>query len=181
MLRHSVNHPLMIGIPKPDRWFDYIHSRFLVGAIPADKWEQYIQECARVCASDGWVEVIESNGQLIGGGPACQQFNTWTTGGFKSRGIDVNLMQNLDELMLKAGLINVTKQTFIVPFGTWGGKAGELFAENYRLLSGSIQPLITNVFNVTKEEVERNCTLMVEEFKSHKAHVIMNVYLGQKQ
>jgi hypothetical protein len=115
------------GIPKPDHYFDYVRQRFLNGGIPAAKWKQHIQECARICASDGWVEIIESDGQITNGGPACQQFNTWLVEGSKIRGIDMNLMLNLDTLMREAGLINVTKQTFTGLLGPWGGKPGELF------------------------------------------------------
>jgi hypothetical protein len=83
--------------------------------------------------------------------------------------------------MREADLVNVTKQTFVAPIGPWGGKAGGLFAENSRAVSSAIQPLVTSVFNVSKEEVERNCTLALEEFKTHHAYIDIYVYLGQKQ
>jgi hypothetical protein len=150
-----VNHPLVIGIPKPDNLFDYIHQRFLIGAIPTNKWKQHIQECARVCASDGWVEIVEPSSQIMGGGPACQQFNTWLAEGSKRRGIDGNMVKCLDELMHEAGLIHITKQTITAPIGPWGGKAGKLFAEDFRLLNDSLQPLFTNVLGVPKEDVEK--------------------------
>jgi hypothetical protein len=153
----------------------------LIGGIPADKWKQHIQECARVCASGGWVEIVEMNPLSVDGGPACQQINTWSAEGFKTRGIDLGMAQNLDELMHEAGLINVTKQSFTVPIGSWGGRAGELFFEDYRLAAGSMQPLITGVLGVPKEEVERNIALMMEEFKSHQAYSTIYVYLGQKK
>jgi hypothetical protein len=171
----------MLGIPRPDRWFDYVRQRFLVGAIPADKWMQHIQECIRACASDGWIEIIESDTQIVDGGPACQQYNTWIAGGLKTRGIDVNIVKNLDELMREAGLINVRRQLVIVPIGPWGRKAGELFFEDFKLINKAIQPLITTVFNMPKEEVERNGTLMMEEFKSYHAYSVIYVYSGQKR
>jgi ubiquinone/menaquinone biosynthesis C-methylase UbiE len=169
------------GIQKPDNWFDYVHQRLLISAIPADKWKHHIQECARVCASGGWVEIIETDGQVIGGGPACQQFSVWTTQALKMRGVDLDMGQNLDELMREAGLINVTKQTFTAPIGPWGGRVGELFAEDLRLGHSSIQPFITGVLNVPKEEVERNTALILEEFKSYQPYSNIYVYLGQKQ
>jgi hypothetical protein len=151
----TANYPLVLGIPKPNNYFDDVRQRFLAGAIPADKWKQHIQECTRVCTSGGWVEIIEANAQIADGGPACQQFNIWTTEGTKLRGIDLNMAQNLEGLMREAGLVNVTRQIFTAPFGSWGGRAGELFAEDYRLASSSIQPLVTSVFNISKEEVEK--------------------------
>jgi hypothetical protein len=176
-----VNHHHVIGIPKPDGWFDYVHQRFLNGAIPADKWKQHIRECVRICASGGWVEIIETSGDMLGGGPACQQFNTWSGEGFKTRGIDLSMAKDLDGLMRDAGLINVTKEVFTMPIGPWGGRAGELFAENYRLASFSVQPLYASVFGISKEEVESKAALMLEEFKSYQTYSEVYVYLGQKQ
>jgi hypothetical protein len=121
------------------------------------------------------------NGLSVGGGPVCQQFSNWFVEGLKMRGVDVNMVENLDELMREAGLTNVTKQTFTAPIGPWGGKVGELFAENSRLGSISIQPLVTSAFGMPKEEVERNAALIMEEFKSYQAHFDIHVYLGQKQ
>jgi ubiquinone/menaquinone biosynthesis C-methylase UbiE len=169
------------GIRKPDNYFDYVHHRFLVGAIPANQWKQYIQECVRVCASDGWVEIVETDIQIVDGGSACQQLNTWLIKGGNTRGIDIDMVQHLDELMHEAGLNNVTKQTFTAPIGPWGGKVGKLFAEDYRLVSSSIQPFVTNALHVPKEDVEKNCALMLEEFESHQAYANIYVYLGQKQ
>jgi hypothetical protein len=149
--------------------------------MPTDKWRQHIQECVRVCTSGGWVEIIEPNGQIMGGGPACQRFNTWSAEGLKARGIDLNLMHHLDELMREAGLINVTRQTVRAPIGPWGGKAGELFFEDFRLLNGSLQPSFTNTLGVPKEEVEENGALLVEEYRSCQTYMDIYVYLGQKQ
>jgi hypothetical protein len=169
------------GISKPGNYFDYVRHRLLVAAMPADKWMPYIQECIRVCAPGGWIEIIETDAQIINGGPACQQLDAWAIEGFKTRGIDIMMVNHLDELMREAGLINVTKQTFVGPFDAWGGKAGALFAEDFRLLTSSVQPLITNALSVPKEEYERMAALMLEEFKSHQAHINIHVYLGQKQ
>jgi ubiquinone/menaquinone biosynthesis C-methylase UbiE len=169
------------GIPRPDSWFDYVRQRFLTSAIPADKWKPHIQECIRVCSSGGWVEIIETNGQIADGGPACENFNAWTTEAFKKRGMDINLIKNLEELLHEAGLTNVTKQVFTAPFGSWGGKAGELFADDYRIVNNSLQPLITSALGVPKEEVEKNGALMMEEFKSHQAYMNIYVYVGQKK
>jgi hypothetical protein len=145
----------VIGIPRPDGWFDYIYQRYLVGAIPKDKWKQHIQECVRVCGSDDWVEFVEMDGQVLNGGPASQKFSTWTIEGVKARGIDLNMVQDLEGLMRETGPNKITKQIFTMPIGPWGGKASELFSNGLKLASSSLQPLITAVLCVPKEEVEK--------------------------
>jgi hypothetical protein len=181
MPRPLVNYPFVIGIPRPDNYFDHVRQRLLVTAIPSDKWKQHIQECARVCASGGWVEIVEMTGQFAEGGPACRQFNTWVAGGLKKRGVDLDAVQNLDELMREVGLINVTKQIFVAPFGSWSGKAGEFFVEDYKLANSGLQPLVTSVFGVPKEDVERNGASAIEEFDPYQAYMNIYVYFGQKQ
>jgi hypothetical protein len=44
MLISLIDHSLVTGIPKPDNYFDYVHQRFLTGALPKNKWKQHIQE-----------------------------------------------------------------------------------------------------------------------------------------
>jgi ubiquinone/menaquinone biosynthesis C-methylase UbiE len=169
------------GIPRPDNYFDYVRHRLLVAAMPADKWMPYIQECVRICAPGGWIEMVETDAVVIDGGDAVKQINDWGNEGFKKRGIDTDIVNHLDELLREAGLTNVTKQTFVGPIGAWGGPAGELLNRNFQLLSSSVQPLITNVVGVPKEEYERMVALGDEESKTHQRYTNINVYLGQKQ
>jgi hypothetical protein len=131
----------------PDNWFDYVRHRFWAGTTPSDKWKQHIPGRARIYASGGWAEVLVTNGQIIDGGSACQQFNIRLTAGVKTRGVDLNMVQKSNGLMREAGLSNVTKQTFTAPFGPWEGKAGEL----------SLQKVQTSqmvAFNHTQRSVE---------------------------
>jgi hypothetical protein len=171
----------VIGIPRPDNYFDYVRQRFLTGAIPTDKWKDHSQECIHVCEPGGWVEIVETFGQFFEGGPAFQQFNTWIAEALKKRGIDVYLAHQLDEVMREAGLTNVAKEAFIAPVGAWGGKPGELFYEDLKLFRQAVQPLITGVHGVPKEEVEKVADALLEECNSHQVHLKIFAYLGQKQ
>jgi SAM-dependent methyltransferase len=168
------------GIPKPDGWFDYIHQRMLIGAIPKDAWEDHIKECARVCASGGWIELLEVNALLLGGGPAAEQFNRWATGGFAAVGINPTLAGELDVFLKKAGFINIRKMYYKLPCGPWGGKAGLLFARDFKLLNSSLKPLFTRAFNISDEVVDANTEEIMKEIEVHKAYADFYVYVGQK-
>jgi hypothetical protein len=172
---------ICIGIRKPDNWFDLVHQRILISGIPLDAWQSHIDECTRICTPGGWVEIIELDGQLIGGGPACEQSNIWIREGLKARGIDVTVAERLDTLMHRSGLVNISKQTYVLPFGNWGGKAGELLAEDFRLACESLKVLFTNTLDVTLEEVNANTAKVLDELKASRAHVKLYVYLGQKR
>jgi hypothetical protein len=169
-----------IGILKPDNWFDYVHQRFLVAAIPKNKWQSHINECARICAPRGWVEFVESDGILFDGGPGMQQFNTWIIQGLATRNIDMTMADQLGVLMHKAGLVNVTMQTYVVPFGDWGKQAGRLFAENYRMIINSLEPLFIDVLCIPREQFKDTLNLVLEELKHGRAYMKLQVYFGQK-
>jgi hypothetical protein len=169
-----------IGIPKPDNWFDYVHQRFLVAAIPKDGWQKHINESVRICAPGGWIEFIESDGIVIDGGPGTQQFNTWLIQGLAARGVDITVVDRLDVPMRKAGLVNVTTQSYIMPVGDWGNQAGLLFAEVFRMFVESIEPLFIDVLRIPREQVETVVALALEEFKYTRSHTKFYVHLGQK-
>jgi hypothetical protein len=169
-----------IGIPKPDNWFDYVHQRFLVAAIPKDEWQNHISECVRICAPGGWVEFVESPSIFIDGGPGVQQFNKWFIQAIATRGIDTTIVEQLDVFMRKAGLVNITTQTYILPFGDWGKQVGLLFAENFRLFVESIEPLFTDVLCIPREQFKATLALTLEEFKHSQVHAKLYVHLGQK-
>jgi SAM-dependent methyltransferase len=171
---------IKIGILKPDNWFDYIHQRLLVAAIPKDDWQNHINECVRICTPGGWVEFVEPTGIFIGGGPGIQQFNTWFIQGFATRGIDIAMVDRLDALMRKAGLVNVTTQTYIMPFGDWGKQVGLLFVEDFRLFVESIEPLFIDVLSIPREQFKVTLASTMEEFKHTRTCMKLYVHLGQK-
>src|SRR6266542_3569371 len=48
---------LFDGLPFTDNSFDFVFQRFLVGAIPKDKWSFVINELTRVLKPGGYLEV----------------------------------------------------------------------------------------------------------------------------
>jgi hypothetical protein len=151
-----------------------------VVAIPKDDWQKHINECVRICTPGGWVEFVETTCFFIDGGSGTQQFNTWLIQGFAARGIDITMVDRLDALMRKAGLVNVTTQTYIMPFGDWGRQVGRLFAEDFRLAIESIEPLFIDVLSIPREQFKATLALVLEEFKHARACMKFYVHLGQK-
>jgi SAM-dependent methyltransferase len=174
------NTVFVTGIPKPDGWFDYVHQRLLIAAIPKDAWQDHLRECARVCASGGWIELIETNAILVGSGPAGEQYNHWVRNSFLARDIDLLQADKLDVLLEEAGFINIEKIVYKFPLGRWGGRAGALFAEDFKLLNYSLKPLFTKVFNISDEVVEANVEQAMKELEEHQAYAEFYVYVAQK-
>jgi SAM-dependent methyltransferase len=167
------------GIPHPDGSFDYVRSRFLVSAMPKDAWAKYIKECVRLCAPGGWIEIVETDVQFRNTGPCCEKFNEWIYGGMSKRGIDIRAVAGLESHLKDAGLINVTSQIVDMPFGHWGGVAGELFIKDFQLVLGAFKPLLLCNPGVTEEAVEANNKGCFEEM--YNGHVTMNMYIYTAQ
>jgi hypothetical protein len=123
-----------------------------------------LSECARVCASGGWIELIETNAQLVGGSSAAEQYNYWVRNSLLARNID----------------LNVEKTVYRFPVGHWGGGAGQLFAQDFRLFNCSLKPLLAKVFNISDEVVETNIENVMKELENHHTYAEFYVYVGQK-
>jgi hypothetical protein len=176
----SFNIVFTIGISKPDGWFDYVHQRLLIAAIPKDAWQDHLIECARVCASGGWIELVETNAILVGGGLAAEQYNRWVRNGFLACNVDLMLADRLDVFLEEARFVNIRKIVYRFPFGCWGGRAGQLFAQDFRLLNYSLIPLFTKVFNISSEVVKANTEQAMKELEEYQAYAEFYVYVGQK-
>jgi hypothetical protein len=151
-----------------------------VAAIPKDEWQNHINECVRICAPGGWVEFVEFTGIFYDGGPGIQQFSTWLTQGLATRGVDITMVERLDVLMRKAGLVNVTTQSYLMPFGDWGKQVGRLFVEDFRLFVESLEPLFIDMLSIPREQFKATLALILEEFKHTRTHTKFYVHLGQK-
>lgn len=104
---------------KPDH-FDYVHIRFLNGAIP--DWAELYKQAYRVCKPGGWIEHLDlssvpvSDDDSIAKGSALEQYGIL----FKEAGKRLGLTQtiaedNLQENGLKAaGFVNLAVKEFKV-------------------------------------------------------------------
>ncbi len=128
-------------LPFADGTFTYTHMRFMVTAMPAEKWPQVVGELARVTASGGWVELIE--GDLpVEGGPALDQLRAWLMQLVALRGVDGTLGSRIGTFLTEVGLTNVVARNTLLPMGPQGGKIGQLVATDmFSAFRGLTQPL----------------------------------------
>jgi|ERR1019366_8596813 ubiquinone/menaquinone biosynthesis C-methylase UbiE len=125
---------LLHGLPFAAQQFHYIHQRLLVAAIPVDKWPWVIEELRRVTHPEGWLELVEMGNTFHQTGPATKQFLAWWVNICTSQGIDASKMSQLDSLLTQSGFLHVQTKTITIPVGNWGGRIGNLLAQN--LLAG---------------------------------------------
>jgi ubiquinone/menaquinone biosynthesis C-methylase UbiE len=172
---------LFVGVPRPDDFFDYVHHRLLVLAMPKEIWPKYIKECVRICAPGGWIEMLETDMLIHNAGPACEKLNDVMRMGFKARGLDMDAPDRIQYHFEEEGLGNITFENYMIPISSCGGPLAEFFwtnqANNYR----AIRNIIKDKMDVTDEEFEKLLSDATEELKHRQSHLRGILTIGQKQ
>jgi ubiquinone/menaquinone biosynthesis C-methylase UbiE len=116
-------------LPFADNSFDFVHQRYLILAIPANRWSYVIAELLRVTRPGGWIELIETEPPM--GAPALDQLATWGTQLVGRRGIDMAMARQIGPLLSAGGATQVTARTLTIPVGKPGGRVGGMMVVDY--------------------------------------------------
>ncbi|RKP08290.1 S-adenosyl-L-methionine-dependent methyltransferase [Thamnocephalis sphaerospora] len=168
------------GLSDPDGYFDYVRHSLLVAAIPKEKWVPFVKECTRLCASGGWVEMVEFNCRVYEGGAVTERFSDILGDSLRAQGLSPETTEILDDLMRQAGLVDVQVKRFKLPFGKWGGTAGEIFVKDARMLHTALAPLYAKKFGMSVEDVEKLVQDLEDESNHYQAYSDFRIYIGRK-
>ena len=116
-------------LPFADNSFDFVHQRYLILAIPANRWPHVIAELLRVTRPGGWIELIET--EPPSGAPAIDQLATWGKQLIGRRGIDMAMAGQIGPLLTAGGAAQVTARTLTIPVGRPGGRIGGMMVVDY--------------------------------------------------
>lgn len=131
------------GIPFSSALFDYTHMRFLIAALPQNKYQDVVNAMVRVVRPGGWVEIAEP-GLMINADTGLETLWNWLIVLGQRRGIDMAASEHLPRFLENAGLTNVALRAVTIPYGMHGGQAGEMAAKNIISLFGGLrEPIIT--------------------------------------
>ncbi|KAI9785431.1 MAG: hypothetical protein M1816_000400 [Peltula sp. TS41687] len=138
--------------PFPSLWgwmntFDLVHQRLLIWGITATEWPAVVCNLLEAVRPGGYIQLVEAQWILPDVPnhlPEQKKLNlvqTWSTDCF---GGDIHIHERLEELLRRAGCVDVTMDSF--PFG-YGAQAtevedrissAELWVESFRHLAGKI-------------------------------------------
>ncbi|RKP11059.1 S-adenosyl-L-methionine-dependent methyltransferase [Thamnocephalis sphaerospora] len=167
--------------PHSTGYFDYVRHRLLVAAIPKDKWVPYVRECVRICASGGWVEMIDTNCAYQGGGAAWRRIGSMVKGALRARGLSLETVDILDTLMREAGLVDVCVEEFKVPAGRLsGGGIGELFLSGVCMATMALMPLFATTYGMSHQELDELVRKAKKEVEQHAAYLTFRAHIGRK-
>jgi SAM-dependent methyltransferase len=167
---------LLNGLPFASHTFHYVHQRLLVAAIPLEKWPWVVGELRRVAQPGGWIELAEMGNTFHHAGPATKQFLTWWIDIAASRGMDASKMSQIGVLLKQVGLSALQAETKLVPVGSWGGRLGNLLAQD--MLAGwpTMRPLAQSLLGVSSETFDAVIKRLEAEWNTF--HTTYEVYFA---
>jgi SAM-dependent methyltransferase len=142
------------GLPFAAQQFAYVHQRLLVAGIPVAQWPFVMRELQRVTQRGGWVELVEMGTRFHHAGPATRQFLEWFAAISQTRGIDASNAVQIGAFLHDASFLNVKTKTDVIPVGSWGGRIGNLLAQD--ILAGwpSMRPLAHTLLGVPPDQFD---------------------------
>jgi SAM-dependent methyltransferase len=145
---------VLAGLPFATQQFSYVHQRLLVAGIPVAQWPFVLSELRRVTQRTGWVELVEMGTRFHRAGTATQQFLAWFAAISQTRGIDASQVVQLGAFLHEVGFSHVKAKTDVIPVGKWGGRIGNLLAQD--ILAGwpSMRPLAHTLLGIVPEQFD---------------------------
>jgi SAM-dependent methyltransferase len=167
-------------LPFPNGYFDFVRHRIVNMPVRPENQQAYICECARVTAPGGWVELAQWQGFCEYAGSATAHWHNWFINAMQMRIADTYYIDQVDELMCNAGLVDVEKREFLVPIGSWAGTAGHLGWLNIAEGTELIAEELANAYGVRPEVILDLLPRMQREVEEHRSRFSFVVYFGRK-
>lgn len=179
----------VLALPFADGNFDFVHQRLLILALPATDWLKATQEVVRVARPGGWIELVESTGQVeflaTPRGPSgianLQRLNTWSVQACAKRGIDLTVGGQIRHVLHDSGLVNVQQNPIPIPLGAYGGRIGAMMETNYTAALGGLRNLILAMQVATAEEYDAAAAAAPAEIAQNTCTFPYYVAYGQKR
>lgn len=141
------------GLPFPDGSFDYIHMRFMAGAIPLTSIAGVMRELVRVLAPGGWIELVEP-GAFQNAGPSLAQLGAWGAELTARRGVEPSPGIRIRDWLYDAGLQNVAYRELVMPVGRHGGRLGQMATADGMAMMTALRAVVVAQGLATPEDYE---------------------------
>ncbi|KAI8637879.1 S-adenosyl-L-methionine-dependent methyltransferase [Parasitella parasitica] len=176
---------LQSKFPYSDSSFDFVRMRLMISFITEPQLLHLLSEIHRILKPDGYFEVLDCEYQIQRPGLLCAQIiNREIPLVLQNRLGTVKYLPSHDvstNLTLHGGFVNVYQHLTHIPIG-WGGKLGEVHAQNLIGLLTSIHPDIKQDLTVLHDgkDVDDLIVQAVNECAVQRSHVKWFVCYGQK-
>lgn len=169
------------GLPYPPRSFAYVHQRFLVAGIKANDWPQVVAELTRVTRPGGWLELVEVSGRFDSPGPQTLEFMEAGNRLSVALGFRPDMMEQLDHLLLGAGIAEVETQILPVPVGEWGGRIGQSLMKNMLTGYSAMKPAYCQQLGMRPEKFDQYLRNMTVEWSQYHSSFLFFAAYGRRR
>ncbi|KAJ8658324.1 hypothetical protein O0I10_006007 [Lichtheimia ornata] len=175
-------HNIIDPAPFPDNTFGYVHQRLLVLGLLATDWVKVIDDLLRVLKPGGWLELLEvSFPQLMNAGPKCTLLMHSVAKYAREKGLNPDIPHEMEDLMRKAGCVNLVFREVPIPIGH-GGKLGDLLWDDFWDVFNTMHAIIVRYYPemADQEYYTKFLSETKQECKEHGTYIRWYRCHGQK-
>lgn len=159
---------ILEGSHYDDNCMDFVHVRFLIGAIPSAKLSIMCDELFRVCRRGGYVAMADPSNVLIRPGPRFAEWHKFMQELCVRGGFHHHIALMYEQALMKAGFVDAKVVKVPVHIGEWAGDVGSLQAENMMRL-GLILPVMLPELLTQDEAVKFNQDVFAQEVNHYRS------------
>ncbi|KAF9977114.1 hypothetical protein BGZ73_006988 [Actinomortierella ambigua] len=169
----------MNRLPFHNDHFDFVFQRRQSVVLLTTEWQRTILELFRVLKKGGWVELVEPDLCLRGGGELCQLAGEYCIGIFEALGRHPNVIHEMPMLLASAGFVNVQVKIWSMPLG-WGGPVGKAMMRNQQLFVNEMEPMYVRQGHGTSQEYRELTDQIFQEAVDRRAYINYHSIIAQK-
>lgn len=162
-------------------YFDYIHQRNLLFAIPHAEVRSHLTHIYTRMKLPGLLELREWNWFLRRAGPNGTTINGWVQEVLAKSGVDLEkTLSDLEQELKSVGFSAVELEIIMVPAGNWGGEAGQEALENWCWLLRNMWPRLERL-GVSRTEFDQRLHQWTMEVNQFRTYWELIVCVGEKR
>ncbi|KAF9129363.1 hypothetical protein BGX30_013977 [Mortierella sp. GBA39] len=166
-------------LPFTNDQFDFVYQRRQSVVLMSTEWQRTVLELFRVLKRGGWVQILEPDLHLRGGGDLCQLAGEYCVRIFEAVGRNPNVIHEMQHLLESAGFVNVALKVFSIPLG-WGGVVGQAMLVNQRQFVNELEPIYVRQGHGGSEDYRELTRSIFEEAVEKHAYINYHVIVAQK-
>ncbi|KAL1917973.1 uncharacterized protein VTP21DRAFT_3239 [Calcarisporiella thermophila] len=159
------------GLPFENDTFDFIYLRCVQFGLVSTEWPGLIQEILRVLKPEGYLEIVEADYAIQGGGPAFRKIADGLYNSMRARCNDPSWVHKIGNHFNEIGLEDVQVTSVPFPMGKYAGRIGKLGQDNWIQLVRSLRPFLTQVMVLDPEDYDQLETRIAHELETHRVYI----------